>query len=196
MKTMQKTVSAFLTFAMLLCMTLATMPAVFAEETPIIQEGNSITVTEGDPLVLTPMRSDKPVNGEWTKDGAAVPGDYVSLTGKLTIQSATLNDAGNYTFKADDTTLKPVTVNVTVTSKQGSGAFEILGYSVQDAAGNEIQKVTPGTKCRIVVAVRDGRFTSAPTKYDSYGNTVNVKITSTDSFASPRSAISSRPISG
>ena len=68
MKTMQKTVSAFLTFAMLLCMTLATMPAVFAEETPIIQEGNSITVTEGDPLVLTPMRSDKPVNGEWTKD--------------------------------------------------------------------------------------------------------------------------------
>lgn len=185
MKTMQKTVSAFLTFAMLLCMTLTTMPTVFAEDLLSIAEGSNVTVTEGDPLVLTPMKSGVSVNGKWTKDGAAVPGDYISLTGKLTIQSATLNDTGNYTFTADDTNLEPVTVNVTVTSKQGSGTVEILGYSVQDAAGNEIQKVTPGTKCRIVVAVRDGRFTSAPTKYDSYGNTVNVKITSTDSFASP-----------
>lgn len=120
MKTMQKTVSAFLTFAMLLCMTLATMPTVFAE-------GSSSSVPSS---------------------------------------SSTSNPSSS-------------SVN------QTTGAFEILGYSVQDAAGNEIQKVTPGTKCRIVVAVRDGRFTSAPTKYDSYGNTVNVKITSTDSFASP-----------
>ena len=121
MKTMQKTVSAFLTFAMLLCMMLTVMPTVFANES----SSNSVP------------------------SGAS--------TSSVTSSSA----------------------------NQTTGAFEILGYSVQDAAGNEIQKVTPGTKCRIVVAVRDGRFTSAPTKYDSYGNTVNVKITSTDSFASP-----------
>jgi hypothetical protein len=65
------------------------------------------------------------------------------------------------------------------------GGLYVTGYSVQDAAGNELQKVSPGDKCTIVVSLRDGRFSEIPSKTDSSGNIVNVKITSTAAFTSP-----------
>jgi hypothetical protein len=65
------------------------------------------------------------------------------------------------------------------------GGLYVTGYSVQDATGNELQKVSPGDKCTIVVSLRDGRFSEIPAKTDSSGNIVNVKITSTAAFSSP-----------
>ena len=63
----------------------------------------------------------------------------------------------------------------------------ITGYTVTDAAGNEIQRVDAGQKCRIVVAVVDPRITSADqlTNADGRALAANIKLTSTASFTSP-----------
>ena len=59
----------------------------------------------------------------------------------------------------------------------------ITGYT----AGNEIQRVDAGQKCRIVVAVVDPRITSADqlTNADGRALAANIKLTSTASFTSP-----------
>lgn len=63
----------------------------------------------------------------------------------------------------------------------------ITAYTVQDAAGNEIQQIKEGQKCTIVIAIHDGRYSDSQkaTNPDSRGNIANAKITSTGSFASP-----------
>lgn len=63
------------------------------------------------------------------------------------------------------------------------GAVKVTGYTVLDAAGNEIQKVQPGQKCQIVISLLDERYTTLPGNAE--GNYASVKVTSTDSFASP-----------
>lgn len=63
-----------------------------------------------------------------------------------------------------------------------SGAPVITGYTVTDASGRELQRIEPGQKCRIVVAVVDPRFNDGD---PVDGVKVNIKVTSTASFASP-----------
>lgn len=76
-------------------------------------------------------------------------------------------------------TLAPVT----------SGDVKVTGYTVLDAAGNEIQKVQPGQKCQIVISLLDERYGTGtgkrmPAGTDT-GTYANVKITSTTSFTPP-----------
>ncbi|MCI6639777.1 MAG: hypothetical protein MSH10_03120 [Pygmaiobacter massiliensis] len=68
----------------------------------------------------------------------------------------------------------------------GTGPVK-TAYTVQTAAGQELQKIEPGEKCQIVVGIFDDRFNEnhKPGATDSAGNIVNAKITSTTSFASP-----------
>lgn len=72
-----------------------------------------------------------------------------------------------------------------------SGSIYIVGYTVVNQNGDEVQKVGVGEKCRIVVSLRDTRFTTAPDpttepgRFDKAGNIVNMKITSTSTFATP-----------
>ncbi|MEG2436015.1 MAG: hypothetical protein RSB47_06765 [Ruthenibacterium sp.] len=66
-----------------------------------------------------------------------------------------------------------------------SGSIYIVGYTVVGQNGDEVQKVGVGEKCRIIVSLRDTRFTAVPEKKDSANNIVNMKITSTSSFATP-----------
>lgn len=69
-----------------------------------------------------------------------------------------------------------------------SSAPVLTAYTVQDAAGNEIQRISEGQKCTIVVSVRDTAFNIDNQKevvYDGRGNIANAKITSTGSFSSP-----------
>ncbi|MEG2834217.1 MAG: hypothetical protein RR859_08615, partial [Ruthenibacterium sp.] len=72
-----------------------------------------------------------------------------------------------------------------------SGSIYIVGYTVFGQNGDELQKVSVGEKCRIVVSLRDTRFTTEPNpttepgRFDKAGNLVNMKITSTASFATP-----------
>ena len=64
----------------------------------------------------------------------------------------------------------------------------ITGYTVQNAVGEEIQRISEGQKCVIVVAIRDTAFNSSnqdKVVYDGRGNIANAKITSTGSFSSP-----------
>ncbi|MEG0897281.1 MAG: hypothetical protein RSF73_07035 [Ruthenibacterium sp.] len=72
-----------------------------------------------------------------------------------------------------------------------SGSIYIVGYTVFGQNGDELQKVSVGEKCRIVVSLRDTRFTTEPNpttepgRFDKAGNIVNIKITSTATFATP-----------
>lgn len=63
-----------------------------------------------------------------------------------------------------------------------TGTPVITGYTVLDAGGGELQRVEPGQKCRIIVSVVDPRF-KVGSAVD--GLRVNIKVTSTTSFASP-----------
>lgn len=79
------------------------------------------------------------------------------------------------------------------------GAVTVTGYTVVDAAGGEIQRVKPGQKCRIIVGVLDSRIKTPVRPEDPYseediaakkaelldGLAANIKITSTESYASP-----------
>lgn len=80
------------------------------------------------------------------------------------------------------------------------GSLYVAAYTVTDAAGNELQRIEAGQKCRIIIAVVDERFTSAsyyrPADYSGTDSNeppkekqplpnANVKVTSTASFASP-----------
>lgn len=69
-----------------------------------------------------------------------------------------------------------------------TGSLTVTGYTVLDAAGREIQRIEPGQKCRIIVAVVDSRIVpdSEEQKATIAQNIkINVKVTSTTSFASP-----------
>lgn len=64
----------------------------------------------------------------------------------------------------------------------------VTGYTVQNSAGQELQRISEGQKCMIVVGIWDTAFNSAnkdQVVYDERGNIANVKITSTGSFGSP-----------
>lgn len=94
----------------------------------------------------------------------------------------------------------------------GSGAPYVSAYTVTDAAGNELQRIEEGQKCRIIIAVVDPRISVSTTKADPKDQSktisktpeeiaadkanwltpangaplaANVKVTSTTSFASP-----------
>ncbi len=72
----------------------------------------------------------------------------------------------------------------TPTTPQG-GSLYVTGYTVQNAAGGEIQTIGVGQKAQIIIGLRDSRFSQVPAKMDAYGNIANIKITSTDTFATP-----------
>lgn len=92
----------------------------------------------------------------------------------------------------------PLTVQ-SFLNKEG-GAVTVTGYTVVDAAGNEIQNVKPGQKCRIIVGILDSRI-KTPAGYPEEeiaakkvelltpagesAFAANIKITSTESYASP-----------
>lgn len=63
----------------------------------------------------------------------------------------------------------------------------VTAYTVTDAAGNEIQRITEGTKCRIIVAVVDPRITKVEQLTAANGQPmyVNVKVASTSNFGTP-----------
>ncbi len=63
----------------------------------------------------------------------------------------------------------------------------VTAYTVTDAAGNEIQRITEGTKCRIIVAVVDPRITKVEQLTAANGQSmyVNVKVASTSNFGTP-----------
>ena len=63
----------------------------------------------------------------------------------------------------------------------------VTAYTVTDAAGNEIQRITEGTKCRIIVAVVDPRITKVEQLTAANGQPmyVNVKVASTNNFGTP-----------
>lgn len=71
-----------------------------------------------------------------------------------------------------------------------SGHPTVTGYTVTDAAGHELQRIEPGQKCRVIVGVVDPRI--VPDNKDDpnevrtiQGIGINVKVTSTSSFATP-----------
>ncbi|MBD5101087.1 MAG: hypothetical protein HDT27_00010 [Subdoligranulum sp.] len=69
-----------------------------------------------------------------------------------------------------------------------SGSLTVTGYTVMDSSGRELQRIEPGQKCRIIVAVVDSRI--APDNEEqkttiAQNMGINVKVTSTSSFASP-----------
>lgn len=69
----------------------------------------------------------------------------------------------------------------------------VTAYTVTDSAGNELQRIEQGQKCRIIVAVRDPRIhdpAQLTTTLNRPGSdpvplAVNVKVVSTGTFASP-----------
>lgn len=200
MKMMRKTAVSLLSFVMAFSVATSVAPVVFADEGAgngntteqtaalTVTEGAYLTFKEGETLTLNVQGGSGEGEYKWKKDGDAgkVPERTQLLNSgrTLVLTGLTTADSGKYTVSNNNQSYD-VFVNVSPKGSAASGGVEILGYSVQDAAGNEIQKVTPGTKCRIVVAVRDGRITAAPTKLDSYGNTINIKLSSTTSFSSP-----------
>lgn len=84
------------------------------------------------------------------------------------------------------TTPTPSPTATTTPGPVAGGAVKVTGYTVLDAAGNELQKVQPGQKCQIVISLLDERYNAGamPGGADT-GTYANVKITSTTSFASP-----------
>lgn len=120
---------------------------------------------------------------QWYKDGIVIQGAEHS--------GITVTAAGKYhVTAANKSNLDAVAQSKTCTvsaagAAPGAGSLYVTGYTVLNADGNEVQKVSPGQKCQIIVSVRDSRFDSVPAAADAYGNIVNVKITSTASFASP-----------
>ena len=68
-------------------------------------------------------------------------------------------------------------------SSPSSGTGPVVtGYTVTNAAGSELQRIEPEQKCRIIISVVDDRF---PKDSNVDGIKVNIKVTSTASFASP-----------
>ena len=69
-----------------------------------------------------------------------------------------------------------------------SGKPTVVGYTVTDAAGGEIQRIEPGQKCRIIIAVVDSRIVPDNEEQKaiiSQNIGINVKVTSTKYFDSP-----------
>lgn len=202
MKMMRKTAVSLLSFVMAFSVATSVAPVVFADEGAgngntteqtaalTVTEGAYLTFKEGETLTLNVQGGSGTYT--WHKDDdtskALERAQQLNNGRTFVLTGLTTADSGTYTVK-DISQNSPqsydVFVNVSPKDTAASGGIEILGYSVQDAAGNEIQKVTPGTKCRIVVAVRDGRITTPPTQLDNYGNTINIKLSSTTSFSSP-----------
>ena len=196
MKMMRKTAAGLLSIVMALSVATSVTPVVFAAgETGdgsstgqtaavTVAEGAYLTFKEGETLQLSAQGGS---TYEWTKDGKKLAsGGRVQIlnSSTLVITGLTTADSGTYRVSSG-ANYYDVLVTVSPKDSSASGSLEVLGYTVQDAAGSELQKVTPGTKCRIVVALRDGRFAEIPTKLDSYGNAVNIKLTSTSSFQTP-----------
>lgn len=197
MKMMRKTAAGLLSFVLALSVALSCAPMVFATgeagtpgttgqtEGVTVAEGAYLTFQEGETLQLSAQGGS---NYEWTKDGKAIgSGNRVQILNgsTLLITGLTTADSGTYCVSSGENKYS-VLVTVSPKDSTASGGLEVLGYSVQDSAGNELQKVTPGTKCRIVVALRDGRLAEIPTeKADQYNNVVNIKLTSTASFQTP-----------
>ncbi len=68
-----------------------------------------------------------------------------------------------------------------------AGSPYVVGYTVTDAAGNELQRVEIGQKCRIIVALVDPRIKTADalTLADGTALAANIKLTSVASFKTP-----------
>ena len=112
----------------------------------------------------------------------------------LNITAAKSTDAGVYSVQVKEKTADPkyiysseckLSVGTATAVSQPTGTLYVTGYTVVDAGGAEVQKMTVGQKYKIVVGMRDGRFNAMPTKVDQYNNIVNVKVASTSSFATP-----------
>lgn len=75
----------------------------------------------------------------------------------------------------------------TTTPVGGEGTPYIAAYTVTDSAGNEIQRIQEGQKCRIIVAVVDPRINNPAMLTLPNGQPLlgNVKVVSTGTFASP-----------
>lgn len=102
---------------------------------------------------------------------------------------------------SSDSTGKPLDSETALSG----GSLTVTGYTVTDAAGNELQRIEAGQKCRIIVSVVDSRIVPDPdpastsasasssasgpqlpvTKDEIKSIRINVKVTSTASFASP-----------
>ena len=69
----------------------------------------------------------------------------------------------------------------------GEGMPYIAAYTVTDAAGNELQRIQEGQKCRIIVAVVDPRINNPAMLTLANGQPLlgNIKVVSTGTFASP-----------
>lgn len=107
----------------------------------------------------------------WAEEGDGTPPETGSAT-----------DAVENSTEAQDRTA-PTNTPVLLTDDEDpitipSGSPVVTGYLVEDASGNELQRIEPGQKCRIKVRVVDPRLTDEDVK-------VNIKVTSTASFASP-----------
>lgn len=140
------------------------------------------------------------VTYSWYKDGKVIKPDAGHIDGvgsnTLNITGVKASDVGKYSVKVVDdsnsdnyiySAMAKLTLSTSSSStpSTGSGGLYVTGYTVLAADGHELQKVNIGEKCKIVVGVHDGRFAAMPTKVDAYNNIVNVKLTSTGTFATP-----------
>lgn len=82
----------------------------------------------------------------------------------------------------------PALAAVTPPATSGGEPF-ITGYTVTDGAGNEIQRVKPNQKCRVIISVTDPRITATDYGINDPAKkslpSPNIKITSLGSYASP-----------
>lgn len=201
--------------ALLLCVATILMAsgAVFAEDSSSSSSSSSSSATAAPvPTIISNLPASMEVeNGKtinlavaaevldktytlsftWYRNGNKL--ETVSGEGK-NILAVSSNDVGVYRVvihcldgeKKEVSSVLSNECSVTLGKAQGGkGTLYVTAYAVQDANGNEKQHIGVGEKCQIVVGVRDGRFTSIPTKTDAYGNIANFKITTTTSFATP-----------
>ncbi len=152
-----------------------------------IKEGeklNLYAIAEGVPNTST-------LSYQWYKDNVLISG---ATNENYTIEKATTKDSGTYdlhiTNTADGTKIitsgsVTVSTNSDNSTTPATGSLAVTAYTVQNAVGAELQRVEVGEKCQIIIALRDGRLNTIPTKLDGYGNIANAKITSTSSFSSP-----------
>lgn len=85
---------------------------------------------------------------------------------------------------AAGTTSSSSSSSVSSSETPAGGSPEITAYTVQDAAGNEIQQLQQNQKCQIIIAISDPRF-SALDQISGSSSYANAKITSTASFKTP-----------
>lgn len=195
-----------LALSLILFMTVFTGTQVFAAPATVSMIDyipKTASAAEGNTLSINVAVSD-PANTsyQWYFEGNVLTGQTDKT---LTMNHVTQKNAGEYYVVVSNPTLSPSreTSDICMVSIQSNGdstelpddssdggsvlggGVSITGYTVLNAAGQEVQQVKPGEKCQIIVSLMDGRFDNVPSEVDAYGNIVNIKLTATSSFASP-----------